>query len=224
MQLEQTQETIRSLIIETRRALEAGSVQHATKHLLQAIRLCWGEQEAAASMNRIVSALQQQPNPLPLPQNSSSNVVDDISALFQQISLQVKSPNEPTQMWERPEPPPSLCYTQQPPGEPSHSWINPSQEPPRFLQQQGMQPLPRHLQPILVETGREAMTDCAMQSGTCFVCPRCQGIVPLARRAQHDNLWCPQSSQSQEAQGSSSHCLHAAPQHQPFGGGEAMMH
>eukprot|EP00983_Pelagomonas_calceolata_P052526 1142874-Pelagomonas_calceolata.AAC.2 len=53
MQLEQTQETIRSLIIETRRALEAGSVQHATKHLLQAIRLCWGEQEAAASMNRV---------------------------------------------------------------------------------------------------------------------------------------------------------------------------
>eukprot|EP00983_Pelagomonas_calceolata_P052528 1142874-Pelagomonas_calceolata.AAC.4 len=51
-----------------------------------------------------------------------------------------------------------------------------------------------NLQPDLQETGREAMTDCAMQSGTCFVCPRCQGKqtmnrVPSAVRMDLGALW-----------------------------------
>ncbi|KAF5842861.1 hypothetical protein DUNSADRAFT_4320 [Dunaliella salina] len=227
MQLEQSHEAVKCLN-EARRALEAGSVQHATKHLLQAIRLHRGEQEAAASMSRIVAALQHQPSIRPVPKGTTSDVVDDISALFQQISLQVTSTDEPKQMWGVAEPPPSLPLNQQPPGVfSSNSWTPSSQDSPRFCQQ-GLQPLSRHHKPILMETGREAMADCAMQSGTCFICPRCQGIVPVARRAQHDEFWCPQISQSQGAAGgglvTSGYCSHAAPQQQHLGGGEAMMH
>jgi hypothetical protein len=45
-------------------------------------------------------------------------------------------------------------------------------------------------QPILQETGRESLTDCAVADGSSYVCMRCEGVVSAARREQHDQFWC----------------------------------
>ena len=44
--------------------------------------------------------------------------------------------------------------------------------------------------PILMETGREDITSCALADGSSFVCERCGGVVPVARRLQHERFWC----------------------------------
>ncbi len=41
----------------------------------------------------------------------------------------------------------------------------------------------------LQETGREALSLCALQDGSSFVCPACGGVVARARAAHH-GLWC----------------------------------
>ncbi|GLI64938.1 hypothetical protein VaNZ11_008339 [Volvox africanus] len=44
--------------------------------------------------------------------------------------------------------------------------------------------------PILSETGREGFMGCALQDGSSYVCSRCQGVVLLSRRLQHEQIWC----------------------------------
>ncbi|GIL44873.1 hypothetical protein Vafri_2329 [Volvox africanus] len=44
--------------------------------------------------------------------------------------------------------------------------------------------------PILNETGREGFMECALQDGSSYVCSRCQGVVLLSRRQQHEQYWC----------------------------------
>lgn len=45
-------------------------------------------------------------------------------------------------------------------------------------------------EPILTETGREGLTDCALADGSHYTCVRCGGVVLVRRREQHEQFWC----------------------------------
>ena len=40
------------------------------------------------------------------------------------------------------------------------------------------------------ESGRLGLAYCALQDGSSFVCPRCQGVVQASRAEQHVLYWC----------------------------------
>eukprot|EP00899_Mesostigma_viride_P021877 jgi/Mesvir1/29691/Mv00926-RA.1 len=44
---------------------------------------------------------------------------------------------------------------------------------------------------ILHESGRGEIVVDAAADGSSFVCPRCWGVVSMARQEAHNNLWCP---------------------------------
>eukprot|EP00873_Tetraselmis_striata_P023856 jgi/Tetstr1/444120/TSEL_032019.t1 len=43
---------------------------------------------------------------------------------------------------------------------------------------------------ILAETGREGITQCAMDDGSSYMCRACGGLVPRGRQEHHDRFWC----------------------------------
>ncbi|GMH32268.1 hypothetical protein BSKO_00102 [Bryopsis sp. KO-2023] len=43
---------------------------------------------------------------------------------------------------------------------------------------------------ILAETGRGALTECALGDGSSFICSVCSAVVSVSRRAAHDEFWC----------------------------------
>ena len=58
------------------------------------------------------------------------------------------------------------------------------------VMQQAQQQESCHAPPILGETGREGLSQCAMADGSSFVCGRCGGVVSKSRRQQHEMFWC----------------------------------
>ena len=40
------------------------------------------------------------------------------------------------------------------------------------------------------ESGREGISQCALDDGSSYVCARCGGVVSQGRRQQHDRYWC----------------------------------
>mmetsp|Transcript_11523 Transcript_11523/g.20845 ORF Transcript_11523/g.20845 Transcript_11523/m.20845 type:complete len:168 (-) Transcript_11523:260-763(-) len=49
------------------------------------------------------------------------------------------------------------------------------------------------LVPILAETGRQDITQCAINDGSSYLCARCGGLVARGRQQHHEEYWCQSS-------------------------------
>eukprot|EP00873_Tetraselmis_striata_P033099 jgi/Tetstr1/453363/TSEL_040353.t1 len=62
--------------------------------------------------------------------------------------------------------------------------------PAPMAEDQAALPPPALTPPILAETGREGITQCAMDDGSSYMCRACGGLVPRGRQEHHDRFWC----------------------------------
>jgi hypothetical protein len=54
---------------------------------------------------------------------------------------------------------------------------------------------PGHQQAGIID---QAWSDAALADGSSYVCSQCGGVVPHARRLQHEQSWCPATSVRQQ--------------------------
>ncbi|GIL76195.1 hypothetical protein Vretimale_5808 [Volvox reticuliferus] len=188
---------VQGLLREAYTAVSNGDPTQALRLVLTALQATGGEAAAAPALNRVITQLIA---------NNQRNALQELTELFaraaslggEESTLQVPGPMGPPPATAAAWGPTTLrdsmsCSGDEPTGgigsgrggsvegvqEATSAWTGSGAQGPGYNQA-----------PILSETGREGFMECALQDGSSYLCSRCQGVVLISRRQQHDQYWC----------------------------------
>eukprot|EP00877_Chromochloris_zofingiensis_P014311 jgi/Chrzof1/9133/Cz03g37050.t1 len=180
---------IRHLLTEARSSVSAGNAHVAFRYVIQALEDLGGHDAVVAALQRVLHDS---------PVQASASQVADLSNLFSQISIQAEQSLQSAEQAAHSALYPPLGTSQQAADMP-YSYAGTSMAldtaaPPAGEEasssQSGSHSNAAMGDPILMETGREGITECAMEDGSSFQCPTCGGVVSKSRQQQHYQHWC----------------------------------